>query len=163
MTPSITWEPPSIPRKPAGTSTLLDCLWPQENRNVVALTWALLKEAADLPAHFSDREAEPEQPQGLRLGPAAFGWGEVWSTALGCPISQLSCWQSPQSLPDGLFASGHAFSKRARREQGVQAFWGIGSQRKSNSFPFQNGRPHSCLLPCVPRPPQSQPLRFEQD
>lgn len=42
MTPSITWEPPSTPRKPAGTSTLLDCLWPQENRNVVALTWALL-------------------------------------------------------------------------------------------------------------------------
>lgn len=51
------------PKNPARPSTLLDCLWPQANRKVVPLIWALLKEAADNQAHFSDRETEPEQPR----------------------------------------------------------------------------------------------------
>ena len=38
MTPGITWEAPSLPVKPDGTSTLLDCLWPQADRTIVPLT-----------------------------------------------------------------------------------------------------------------------------
>lgn len=38
MTPGITWEAPSPPVKPDGTSTLLDCLWPPADRTIVPLT-----------------------------------------------------------------------------------------------------------------------------